>query len=191
MNDHEKTRIAAAINQLRPDWPAASLRSLLDRPAISNRPRRDVAVALAWIACETTTQTPARVLESGPWWKAAHIEGSGAGGPKFHGWSEGDPRNVCGICGYDRAACTSRARTNGHDFVARADCLPPVDRGVIGAVRQNLPCGAEVIGGTRCRLPNGHPGDHEMHQAPTTHPAPTGATDDDTDRNETEETEDE
>ena len=111
MNDHEKTRIAAAINQLRPDWPAASLRSLLDRPAISNRPRRDVAVALAWIACETTTQTPARVLESGPWWKAAGIEGQAQHREPY------DPAEFCDICGKPHG----RHPAGDHEFVSALD----------------------------------------------------------------------
>jgi hypothetical protein len=77
MNEHEAERIAAAMHHLRPDWPAASLRTLINKNLI-NRPRRDVAVALAWVACEAATATPARVLEAGPWWKAAGIEGTTA-----------------------------------------------------------------------------------------------------------------
>ena len=76
MNDHEKDRIAAALNQARPDWPIKSIRTMLDRPQLSDRPRRDVFVALAWIACEPGTATPARVIEAGPWWKAAAAEGA-------------------------------------------------------------------------------------------------------------------
>jgi hypothetical protein len=71
MNDHEKDRIAAALNQLRPDWPTRSIRTLLDRPQLADRPRRDVVVALGWVACEPSSATPARVLEAGPWWRAA------------------------------------------------------------------------------------------------------------------------
>ncbi|MCL2611961.1 MAG: hypothetical protein FWD95_01875 [Nocardioidaceae bacterium] len=93
MNEIEKTRIAAAINQLRPDWPAASLRSLLDRPTISERPRRDVAVALAWVACESTSATPARVLESGPWWQAVAVEGDTTGRREPY-----DPTIACDVC---------------------------------------------------------------------------------------------
>jgi len=74
MIDHEIDRIAAAINRLRPDWPTASLRTLLSGPALRDRPRRDVAVAMAWIACDSKTLTPARILEAGPWWKAAAVE---------------------------------------------------------------------------------------------------------------------
>jgi hypothetical protein len=92
MNEHETTRIAAAFNQLRPDWPAKQIKTLLGHASLVDRPRRDVCVALAWIACESASATPYRVLESGPWWRAAAVEGDTA------------PRNVearhrCGICG--------------------------------------------------------------------------------------------
>ncbi|MBS44109.1 MAG: hypothetical protein CMH83_13280 [Nocardioides sp.] len=70
MNDYEADRIAAAIGVMRPDWPVPSVRTLI-RERLQDRPRRDVAVALAWIASDSATKTPARVLESGPWWLAA------------------------------------------------------------------------------------------------------------------------
>lgn len=93
MNETEADRIAAATNALRPDWPLASLRTLLRRPDLMRRPRRDVAVALAWVACDSKTATPARVVESGPWWKAAAIE-SGESGP-----SHPKPTEACTTCG--------------------------------------------------------------------------------------------
>jgi hypothetical protein len=74
MNENEIARIAAAIHELRPDWPVASLRSLLARHELASKSRRDVAVALAWVACEAESKTPARVIESGPWWRAANVE---------------------------------------------------------------------------------------------------------------------
>jgi hypothetical protein len=76
MNDHEMDRIAAAVSQLRPDWPTKSIRTLLSKPELASRARRDVAVALTWVACEPDSATPARVLESGPWWRAAAVEGT-------------------------------------------------------------------------------------------------------------------
>lgn len=75
MNENEIERIAHATNALRPDWPVASLRTLLARPELAHKTRRDVAVALTWVACESATKTPARVLESGPWWTATNAEG--------------------------------------------------------------------------------------------------------------------
>lgn len=74
MNAHEAQRIARCINTLRPDWPIASLLTLLDRDDLKHRPRRDVLVALGWVACESESLTPARVLEAGPWWRAAAVE---------------------------------------------------------------------------------------------------------------------
>ncbi len=74
MNDNEAARIADMAHALRPDWPVASLRTLLARHELASKSRRDVAVALAWVACESETTTPARVIESGPWWRAANVE---------------------------------------------------------------------------------------------------------------------
>ena len=109
MNEVEISRIAAAISDLRPDWPASSIRSLLNRPELRNRPRRDVAVALAWIACETETNTPARVIEPGPWWRAASVETAGlpprppsnATACPIH---PGGHRDNCSGCASDRLA---------------------------------------------------------------------------------------
>jgi hypothetical protein len=102
MNEHEIERIAAAMNQLRPDWPVKSLRTLLSKPQLANRARRDVTVALAWVACEKDTATPARVLEAGPWWKAAGIEGTLVS-------RHPRPENACGTCGRDN--CTEHPLT--------------------------------------------------------------------------------
>jgi hypothetical protein len=77
VNENEADRLAAMATALRPDWPLASIRTLLARPEVANRSRRDVAVALAWVACESATKTPARVLEAGPWWQAANHERTG------------------------------------------------------------------------------------------------------------------
>lgn len=90
MNEHEIERIAAAFHTLRPDWPAASLRTMLTKRA-AHMPRRDVCVMLAWIACEPASATPARMFETGPWKRAAAVEG------------EQSPRNprpgeVCHAC---------------------------------------------------------------------------------------------
>ena len=111
MNDHEKDRIAAAFNQLRPDWPTKSIRTLLDRDTLAGRPRRDVVVALGWIACETNTATPARVLESGPWWRAAATEGTSA-----H-FAPLKPEQRCKTCGKSEPDCRRNPHA-AHDFEA-------------------------------------------------------------------------
>ena len=74
MNDYEIQRIAAAMNTARPDWPLKQLLTLLADPRLANRPRRDVFVAMAWVASDVGTGNPYRVLESGPWWRAAMVE---------------------------------------------------------------------------------------------------------------------
>lgn len=108
MNEHEAQRIATAMHQLRPDWPASSLLTLI-RKHLIDRPRRDVTVALAWVACESASHTPARVLESGPWWRAAGVEGTVTARQPF------DPRSTCGICGKTEQQC--RANPHGeHEF---------------------------------------------------------------------------
>jgi len=109
MNDHEKDRIAAALHQLRPDWPTKSIRTLLDKPQIADRPRRDVVVALGWVACETATATPARVLEAGPWWRAAAIETNGR--PLEHL----APQDRCKVCAKSRTDC-ARNPFGEHEF---------------------------------------------------------------------------
>lgn len=70
MNEHEIERIAGAMNHLRPDWPIKQLRTLLADPRIAGRPRRDVVIALGYVACESNSASPYRVLEAGPWWQA-------------------------------------------------------------------------------------------------------------------------
>ena len=64
----ELERLAGMGNQLRPDWPVASLLTHL-RTHHTARAYRDVAVALAYVATDPITQTPARMLEAGPWWR--------------------------------------------------------------------------------------------------------------------------
>lgn len=113
MNETERDRIAAAIHQLRPDWPASSLRTLLDRPTLKDRPRRDVAVALTWVACESKSQTPARVLEAGPWWQAASTEGTDAGGAVTTGRL--DPTGTCDTCSQPEHR---HGPMSGHEFVS-------------------------------------------------------------------------
>ena len=111
MNEYEAERIAQAINVLRPDWPVRSLITLMGREQLRHRPRRDVLVAFAWVAAETNTSNPGRVLEAGPWWKAVAADGSTGGHP--HPLRAGDPeecrthpgqhRDHCGPCASEAA----------------------------------------------------------------------------------------
>lgn len=113
MNENERDRIAAAVHNLRPDWPTPSLRTLLDRPQLKDRPRRDVAVALVWVACESQSQTPARVLEAGPWWQAAGIDGAVDGGAVTNGYL--DPAGSCDTCSQP---AHRHVPALGHEFVS-------------------------------------------------------------------------
>lgn len=69
MNPTAIVRIAAAANSLRPDWPSSSIVTLLTKN-LAERAYRDVAVAMAWVATDPESKTPARILEQGPWWLA-------------------------------------------------------------------------------------------------------------------------
>ncbi|HEY1178260.1 MAG TPA: hypothetical protein VGF17_19065, partial [Phytomonospora sp.] len=69
LSRHETERIARSANALRPDWPIGSLETFIWQQ-LKHHAYADVAVALAVVATDPATQTPKRVLESGPWWKA-------------------------------------------------------------------------------------------------------------------------
>ncbi|MDK9341370.1 hypothetical protein [Propionibacterium freudenreichii] len=73
----EIDRLATAIHALRPDWPMTALRTFIS-VNLTGYAYQDAAVAMAHVACDPATKTPARVLASGPWWQAtrpgtAHI----------------------------------------------------------------------------------------------------------------------
>ena len=119
MNENEIERIAHAANALRPDWPIGSIRTLLSKPELAHRPRRDVAVALTWVACESKSKTPARVLEAGPWWQAV-ADPSEGGAPRI------DDRTRCYHCNYPEPSCRRLRELDPldpHEFVARGDVL--------------------------------------------------------------------
>lgn len=84
LSQAETHRLAAAINALRPDWPLASLSTWI-RTSLAERAYRDAAVALTWVACDPQSETPARVLEAGPWWRAAQAEQGAASAVKHRG----------------------------------------------------------------------------------------------------------
>lgn len=73
MTRTEAERVAHAVNALRPDWPTSSLLTLIGQH-LKHRAYRDVAVALAWVACDPATRTPGRVVEPGPWWQATQAQ---------------------------------------------------------------------------------------------------------------------
>lgn len=119
MNEHEVGRIAAAMNQLRPDWPVKQLHTLLSAPALASRPRRDVCVALAWVACESGTSNPYRVLESGPWWRAVAVDGDTTG--RRMPWNPHDFCETCGQRGDHHPATDHEFITAGQQLAKRGE----------------------------------------------------------------------
>jgi hypothetical protein len=117
MDDNDIARLGAMAHALRPDWPAASVSTWLRRN-LNDKPLRDVAIALAWIACEPNSATPARLLAApGPWWQAAGVTSS-VPVPAVHEVLSPDER--CTICGKSYDRCT-RDPNSGHDFVSERD----------------------------------------------------------------------
>jgi len=110
MNEHEAQRIASAISRARPDWPERQLRTLIEA-RLMDRPRRDVFVALAWVASERTSASPYRVLEAGPWWKAAAVDGTPALRRPFAA------ATACDVCSQP---AERHVASGGHEFVSVA-----------------------------------------------------------------------
>ena len=125
MNKTDVTRIAAAINQLRPDWGAPELRSFIWK-SLTARPAADVMVALALVALDPDTRTPARVLASGPWWQATRPAGDpGAPQPdQIHS------AEICRVCRKTRAGHDHMAAISGddHAFTIKPESPRQADR---------------------------------------------------------------
>lgn len=73
MNQIELARLASVAHEYRPDWPKQSILTLLH--PLSMRAYTDVAVAMAVCFTDPETETPKRLLEDGPWWKATRLAG--------------------------------------------------------------------------------------------------------------------
>ena len=97
--ENEIQRLAAMTNQIRPEWPVKSLVTFINRDHAA-RPYRDLAVALAWIATDARTKTPARLSEAGPWWTATSMtEGQGPTQSRMRcAEHEGNHAGHCQIC---------------------------------------------------------------------------------------------
>ncbi|MGI8682054.1 MAG: hypothetical protein ACR2JO_07985 [Mycobacteriales bacterium] len=103
MEQTDIARLASMANGLRPDWPNASIYTFIARN-LSTRAYRDVAVALAWVAADQNTDTPARILEPGPWWRAATVENPGGNiAPKLDETCPVHPAYRASNCGGCRA----------------------------------------------------------------------------------------
>lgn len=102
-SDTELERLAAMGNALRPEWPVKSLLTHL-RNHHATRAYRDLAVALAWVATDPATLTPARLAESGPWWRATEESGRVPTGRRIDCPDHpGEPSGRCRPCADQRA----------------------------------------------------------------------------------------
>jgi hypothetical protein len=105
MNEAQISRLAHALNELRPDWPIASLTTWI-RNHLATRAFRDAAVACTWVALDMqadgswTSRTLARVLEAGPWWRAA-----AAGEDGIRTSRNPRPDEACPDCGGFAGSC--------------------------------------------------------------------------------------
>ena len=64
---NEAERLAKVLNFLRPDWPTTSLKTWL-MVNMSEYSWQDAATVAVNCVCDPATETPARILERGPWW---------------------------------------------------------------------------------------------------------------------------
>jgi len=105
MNANEISKLAHAINELRPDWPTSSLKTWITNN-LGRRSFRDAAVALVWVALDIrgdgsyATDKPARVLEAGPWWRAAAAGEQGDVVPRNPSRDE-----ACPVCSRFAGSC--------------------------------------------------------------------------------------
>jgi len=68
-------RIAQAVHDLRPEWPAQSVLTLIGNSEdLRTRAYRDLAVAFTYVACDPASLTPGRVREQGPWWQHTNAQ---------------------------------------------------------------------------------------------------------------------
>jgi hypothetical protein len=104
---NELTRIADAVNALRPEWIARSVRAVLDRPELRDRGFADLAVVMAAVAADPKSTTPARAAEPGPWWQATRanvgtpstqLPGPGAEPPCARPGHEHELSRACRLC---------------------------------------------------------------------------------------------
>ena len=91
----EIDRLAKSINVLRPEWPIPSLVTYIAR-SHTNRPYQDLAIALTAVAVDPRSQTPKRVEEAGPWWKAAQTVFAATTAPQV-----GPGRDRCTVYGHE------------------------------------------------------------------------------------------
>ena len=127
LTETETSRIADAIAAIRPDWPARSLRAFVANK-LRDRTYADALVALVVVAADPTTDTPARVLEHGPWWTATRTNhttttftpGPGRSAACQRPGHEHEQANACRACRAEALA--------GHEHEQPPPALPAPPR---------------------------------------------------------------
>ena len=71
MNKDEATRIAGAVNQLRPDWGVNGVMTVLADERLRHRAYADTAKVFVALALDPKSRKPTRIHEDGPWWHSA------------------------------------------------------------------------------------------------------------------------
>lgn len=85
----EGERLAQAVNAMRPDWPVASLLTLIGKR--KERALMDLALELMYVALDPDTKSPARIDADGPWKRLNH---SAVAGPQYRVITD----DHCAIC---------------------------------------------------------------------------------------------
>jgi hypothetical protein len=115
MNKQEATRIAGAINALRPDWGVSGLMSILGDDRLRNRAYEDMTRTFVALALDPKSAKPTRVFEDGPWW---HVTTLGRRERNTSSNIRHAAPTDCDICGFpaDRHVVAS---LNDHDYRPR------------------------------------------------------------------------
>jgi len=112
LTDTEVSRLADGVTGFRPDWPGRSVRAFI-AAHLRDRTFADVAVALAVVAADPASETPARVLEPGPWWLATRanrptdatfVPGPGADPACSRPGHEHERQAACRLCRAEQLA---------------------------------------------------------------------------------------
>jgi hypothetical protein len=78
-------------------------------------------VALTWVACESGSSSPYRVLENGPWWRAVAVDGTHTPREPY------DPTGVCSTCSLSQEKCRQVWRDD-HPYISVTDYAKTVIR---------------------------------------------------------------
>lgn len=114
MNKQEATRIAGAINALRPDWGRSGLISILADERLRHRAYEDATRAFVALALDPASEKPTRIYEEGAWWHATYSRREHNSSARIRRTRSDD----CDICGHPPARHVV-ASLNDHEYRPR------------------------------------------------------------------------